>query len=141
MRKLVPEVAGSVAIVCLFSASAWGQYVYPAPTIRFQQAQPIAGSTPVPMGDPLYKPAVRTPIGTVVGNFLRAELHDGERPVGIVTLKDFNKTVAIPLEHLRFDPVSRQVLTDLTWNEVATMPSGIRLRDSRCYPYGCSGPG
>jgi hypothetical protein len=142
MHKPIAQFAGSVAVMCLLSAPAFAQYVYSVPPIPFAQAQPITGSTPVDIGDPFYKPVVRTPTGAVVGVFLRAELHDGQRPVGIVTLKDYNKTVAVPLERLRFNPAGREVLTDLSWEQVATMPSGVRLRDSRCYPYGCpSGEG
>jgi hypothetical protein len=137
MRKLLTTVTGSVAVALLFSAPASAQYVYGPPPIAFNQAQPIVPGMPlVPPDDLFNKPPVRTPLGSIVGNFLRTEIHDGERPVGIVTLKE-NKTVAVPLEHLRFYPATGEVLTDLTWQEIATIPSGIRLRDSRCYPFGC----
>jgi hypothetical protein len=142
MRKLLTTVAGSVAVALLFSAPASAQYVYAPPSITFAQAQPIVPGMPlVPPDDPFNKPAVITPFGTVVANFLRTEVHDGAQPVGVVTLKDFNKTVSVPLEHLRFDPARAVVLTDLTWQEIATIPSGVRLRDSRCYPFGCPTPG
>jgi hypothetical protein len=70
-----------------------------------------------------------------VGYFRRIEVHDG-RPMGIVTLKDAERTVAIPLERLRFYPAGRMVVTDLNWFQVNTIPSGIRYKDSPGYPFG-----
>jgi len=122
MRKLLAGVAGSVAVVWLFSAPASAQY-YGPPPIAFAQAQPL-DPTPVSPADPFYKPPVRTSIGAIVGNFLRIELHDGRRPMGIVTLKDANRTIAVPLEHLRLDPPTGEILTDLSWGELNSIPSG-----------------
>ncbi len=123
MRKLLATVAGSVAVVWLFSAPASAQYAYGPPPIAFDQAQPL-DPTPASPADPLYKPPVRTPIGAIAGNFLRIEIHDGNRPMGIVTLKDANRTVAVPLQHLRIDPPTGEILTDLSWNELNSIPSG-----------------
>jgi hypothetical protein len=125
MRKLLTGVAASVAVAWLFSAPAFGQYVYGQPPIAFDQAQPIdPGAPPVNPDNPLDKPPVITPIGTIVGNFLRTEIHDGVRPVGIVTLKDPQRTIAMPLERLRFDPATGAILTDMSWTEVHLIPSG-----------------
>src|SRR5215831_10630534 len=121
MRKLF-LIAGSVAIACLAYSPASAQYVYGPPPIAFDRAQPL-DPTPVRPDDPLYKPPVVTPIGSIVGNFLRIEVHDGVRPVGIVTLKE-NKTIAVPLEHLRLDPATGAILTDLSWNQLASIPNG-----------------
>ena len=121
MRKLLATVAGSVAVVWLFSAPVSAQYVYGPPPIAFDRAQPL-DPTPVSPADPLYKPPVLSPIGSVIGNFLRIEIHDSG-PMGIVTLK-VNRTVAVPLAHLRLDPATGAILTDMTWNEMNSIPSG-----------------
>ena len=114
------------------------QFQYPLPprTITFDQAMPLAAATPVNLESGLFKAPVRVlPTGSTVGYFRRIEVHDG-RPMGIVTLKDAERTVAIPLERLRFNPAGRDVLTDLNWFQINTIPSGIRYKDSPGYPFG-----
>src|SRR5262245_52737047 len=138
MRNLMTTVAGSVAVVLLLAAPASAQYVYGpvygAPPVAFSQALPITGQVPEQIAALIFRPPVRSPLGTVIGRFARVELHDGELPVGIVTVRDHNRTVSVPLDRLRFDPVGGQVLTDMSWNEMALMPSGRRLPESRCHP-------
>jgi hypothetical protein len=139
MRNFVAGIAGTV-ITCGFltaAVPALGQYIYnPPPPVPFTQGQPLTGSTPVPTDGPLYKAPVVSPTGTVLGNFLRIEVHDGERSMGIVTLRDPYRTVAVPLERLRLDPAGGAVLTDLSWDQIHTIPSGIRDRGSPYYPFG-----
>jgi len=96
---------------------------------------PLATATPVTSESGLFKATVRIQTGSAVGSFRRIEVHDG-RPMGIVTLKDAERTVAIPLERLRFNPASREVVTDLNWSQLNTIPSGIRYKDSPGYPFG-----
>jgi hypothetical protein len=127
LRDLIAGVAGSVAVAWLLSgASAFGQLQGPPPgwTFTFAQGQPIGGNTPVTEDNGLFKAPVRTPLGSSAGYFVRIEMRNGERPVGIVTLNDRYRTVAIPLERLRFNPAGREVLTDMNWMQVVTMPSG-----------------
>ena len=121
MRKLF-LIAASVAVACLAYSPVSAQYTYGRPPIAFDRAQPL-DPRPVTPDDPLYKPPVVTPIGAIVGNFLRIEVHDGVRPVGIVTLKE-NKTIAVPLEHLRLDTATGAILTDLSWNQLSSIPNG-----------------
>jgi hypothetical protein len=123
MRKLLVRIAGSLAVACLAYAPASAQYVYAPPPIAFERAQPL-DPAPASPADPFYKPPVRTPVGAIAGNFLRIEVHDGRRPMGIMTLKNVNKTIAVPLEHLRIDTATGEILTDLTWNELVSIPSG-----------------
>ncbi|HYM18364.1 MAG TPA: hypothetical protein VEU06_07370 [Micropepsaceae bacterium] len=122
MRTLILGVAASVAVVCVLSAPVSSQYVYGPPPIAFDRAQPLDPTLVRPDG-PLNKPPVVTPTGAIVANFLRIEVRDGARQVGIVTLKE-NKTIAVPLEHLRLDPATRAIVTDLSWRQLVSIPSG-----------------
>jgi hypothetical protein len=127
MSKFIGGVAGSVAIAWLLSvAPALGGLDGPPPgwTYTFAQAQPIGTGTAVIADNGLRRAPVRTPLGSTAGHFVRIEMRDGQRAVGVVTLRDSNKTVAIPLERLRFNPTGREVLTDMSWMEMNTMPSG-----------------
>src|SRR5262249_24551210 len=128
MSKFIGGVAGSVAIAWLLSvAPALAGLHGPPPrwTYTFSQAQPIGTGTAVTADNGLRRAPVRTPFGSTAGYFVRIEMRDGQRSVGVVTLRDSNKTVAIPLERLRFNPTRREVLTDLSWMEMnTTMPSG-----------------
>jgi hypothetical protein len=131
MRKFVFSVAGSVAVVSLFSATlAFGQLRGPPPgwSFAFAQSQPIGGATPVTDDNGLLRAPVRSPLGSTLGYFVRVEMRDSVGPVGIITLTVPNRTVAIPLERLRFNPARREVLTEMSWMEVATMPSGTMDR-------------
>jgi hypothetical protein len=126
MRKFVFGVAVSVAVASLFSASlAFGQLHSPPSgwAFTFAQSQPIGAATPVTDENGLLRATVRSPLGSRLGRFLRIEMRDNGA-VGIVTLFVPVRTVAIPLEHLRFNPAKREVLTEMNWFEVNTMPSG-----------------
>jgi hypothetical protein len=126
MRKFVFGVAGSVAVGSLFFTTvAFGQLHSPPPgwTFTFAQSQPIGASTPVTDDNGLLRATVRSPLGSRLGRFLRIEMRD-DGPVGIVTLFVPSRTVAIPLEYLRFNPAKREVVTERNWLEVSTMPSG-----------------
>jgi hypothetical protein len=131
MRKFVFGVAGSVAIASLFPTTvAFGQLLGPPPgwTFTFAQSQPIGASTPVTDDNGLRLATVRSPLGSRLGRFLRIEMRDSGRPVGIVTLFVANRTVAIPLERLRFNPAKREVVTEMGWMEANLNPSGIPNR-------------
>ncbi len=150
-KFMIAGAAGSLALGwALFAASAASaqyqnpspyppptQFQYPPPpgTITFDQAMPLAGTTPVTSESGLFKAPVRIPTGSTVGYLRRIEVHEG-RPMGIVSLKDAGRTVAIPLERLRFNPAGHEVVTDLNWFQVNTIPSGIRYKDSPGYPFG-----
>jgi hypothetical protein len=115
---------------------AAAQFYGPPPpgTIRFNDAQVINREAGADGG--LFNAPVRDPNGTVLGYFRRIEVHDGNQPVGVVTLKDYNRTVAVPLERLRFYQPGREVLTDMSWLEMNYIPSGRRPTESPYYPFG-----
>jgi hypothetical protein len=136
MRKFMAGITGGVVVgFMLSSAAAMAQLHTPPPlwTFNFNQAQPIDGNAPVPFERSM---PVRTPLGSIVGYLRRIETHDGDVPVGIVTLTDANRTIAIPIERLRYNPARREVLTDMSWREVNVISSGIRDRDSPYYRFG-----
>jgi hypothetical protein len=131
MLKFVFNVVGSVAVASLFSTTvAFAQLHGPPPgwTFTFAQSQPIGANTPVTDDNGLRRATVRSPLGSRLGRFLRIEIRDSGRPMGIVTLFVQNRTVAIPLERLRFNPAKREVVTEMGWTEVNLAPSGIPNR-------------
>lgn|SRR5215471_3378400 len=138
----VMRIAASVAVasVILTAVPAAAQFYGPPPpgTISFTDAQVInreAGAD-----GSLFNAPVRDLNGVTIGYFRRIEVHDGSQPVGIVTLKDYMRTVAVPLERLRFyQPAyqpGRAVLTDMSWLEMNYLPSGRRPTESPYYPFG-----
>jgi hypothetical protein len=78
---------------------------------------------------------VRTPSGSKVVNFQRIEIKR-RNAHGVGTAETY-RTVAIPLDRLRFNPAGREVLTNMSWLEANTaVPSVRRAKGSRWYPYG-----
>jgi hypothetical protein len=141
MRKFMAGIAGSVTVACLLSGAgpALGGLQNPPLgwTFTFAQARSIGGNTAVTSESGLANAPVRTPRGYTVGHFVRIEIQDGDTPMGIVTLNEAYRTVAIPLDRLRFNPAGREVLTDMSWLDANTaVPSGRRAKGSRWYAYG-----
>jgi len=140
MRKIMADIVGSVTVAYLLSGAgpAFGRLQNPPLgwTFTFAQAQPIAGNRAVTAEGGLVNAPVRTPRGSTVGHFLRVEIQDDETPMGIVTLNEVYRTVAIPLNRLRFNPAGREVLTDMSWQEVNIITPGRRPKGNRWYPYG-----
>lgn len=60
--------------------------------------------------------------GNLVGNFRHMTLQDGGIPEAVITLNDM-KTVAVPDQHLRYDPAANVVVADLTYNQMEGMPA------------------
>jgi hypothetical protein len=137
MLKFTAGISGAAVVgLMLSSTPASAQLLNPPPlwTFNFGQAQPIDGNAAVPDG--MLNTPVRTPLGSTVGYLVRIEKQDGDIPVGIVTLNVTNRTVAIPIERLRYNPARREVLTDMSWQEVNVIPSGIREKGSPYYRFG-----
>ena len=140
MRKLLVGAIGSMSVAWLVLGSGpafaglqgppWGW------AFTFDTARVIGENTPVTAESGLANAPVRTPGGTTIAHFVRIEIQDGEMPMGIITLDEVHKTVAVPLERFRFNPAREEVLTDLSWHEAILIPSGRRPKDSPWYPYG-----
>jgi len=143
MRK----VMAGVAVACLLSGivPALGQVQFQNPpppgTITFDKTSPFSASQPLNSDLRLFKAPVKSPTGSTVARFLRVEMHDGETPVGIVNVTDANRTIAVPLERLRFNPAGGEVFTDMSWHEINSISPGIREKSSRWYPFGRPPPG
>jgi hypothetical protein len=60
--------------------------------------------------------------GNMVGTFQHMTLQDSGRPEALITLSD-NKTVAVADQHLRFDPMARVVVADLSFGQMDSMPA------------------
>jgi hypothetical protein len=139
MRKFTAGIAGIMTVACLLLDAGPALAITDPPrgwTFNFAQARPIGENRTVSAERGLVNVPVRTPSGSKVGNFQRIEIQDGETPMGIVTMNETYRTVAIPLDRLRFNPRGREVLTDMSWLEVNMIPSGIRPKGSRWHPYG-----
>lgn len=139
MRKLAASVAGSVTVACLllgigpaFAGLQGPPYGW---AFNFDQAKLIGENAPVTAASGLANAPVRTALGSTIAHFIRIEIQD-EMPMGIITLDDVHRTVAVPLDRLRFNPERREILTDMSWHEVAILPSGRRSKESPWYPYG-----
>jgi hypothetical protein len=141
MYKFMAGIAGIVTVACLLAGAgpALGGLQNPPVgwTFTFAQAQSIGGNAAVTAESGLANAPVRTPRGSAVGHFVRIEIQDGETPMGIVTLNEAYRTVAIPLDRLRFNPARREILTDMSWLQANTaVPAGRRAKGSRWHPYG-----
>jgi hypothetical protein len=132
MQKFMAVIMGSIAVGWFLSGPppAFGQLHNPPLgwTFKFGGAQPIDGNTPAATSNGLINAPVRTPLGSTAGYFLRIEARENEGAMGIVTLSQQARTVAIPLERLRFNPAGREVLTDMSWMQVSTMSSSNMAR-------------
>jgi hypothetical protein len=70
----------------------------------------------------LFNAPVEDPTGYVVGHFRRVTFQDEGRPEAVITLHN-NKTVVVPQEYLQFDPDRGAVLSDLSYDELLSMPA------------------
>ena len=105
-------------------------------SFTFDTAKAIGENTPVTGKNGLANAPVRIASGTTIAHFVRVEIQDDEMAMGIITLDELHRTIAVPLERFRFNPAREEVLTDLSWQEAVMIPSGRRPKDSPWYPYG-----
>ena len=140
MRTLESGIAGIVAVAWLLSGAGPAFAGFQNPpygwAFTFDQAKVIGENTPVTARSGLSNAPVRTSGGTTIAHFVRIEIQDGDMPMGIITLDEAHKTIAVPLERFRFNPAREEVLTDLSWHEAILIPSGRRPKGSSWYPYG-----
>jgi hypothetical protein len=49
----------------------------------------------------------------------------GGRLAAVITLNGSRRTIALPIEHVRFDHDRRIVIADMTARQIDTIPSGL----------------
>jgi hypothetical protein len=132
--------AGSVTVVCLLSVAGPAFAGLQNPpygwTFTFDQAKLIGANIPVTAESGLANAPVRDARGSIIAHFVRIEIQDDVMPMGIITIEDVNRTVAVPLDRFRFDPTRQEVLIDMSWHEVNMLPSGRRAKGSPWYAFG-----
>jgi hypothetical protein len=140
MRKFVAGIVGSVTVACLLPVTSPAFAGFQGPpygwAFTFDQAKIIGENTPVTAENGLSNAPVRTSLGSTIAHFVRIEMQDGVMPMGIITLDEIHRTIAVPLDRFRFNPERREILTDMSWHEAILMPSGRRLKGTPWYPYG-----
>jgi len=72
----------------------------------------------------LFNAVVVDARGLPVGHFRRVENKDPGYDAAVVTLNDPQRTISLPIEHIRFDPNTGVIIADLTSNEIHSFPSG-----------------
>jgi hypothetical protein len=73
----------------------------------------------------LFNAPVLDSAGLPVGHFRRVEIKEPGYPAAVITLNTVNRTISLPIEHVRFDPNTGVVIADLPASLIFGVPSGF----------------
>ena len=140
MRESAARLVASISAACLLfgAGSAFAGLQGPPYgwAFTFDRAKIIGENTPVTAANGLANAPVRTSRGSMIAHFVRIEIQDDAMPMGIISLDDVHRTIAVPLDRFRFNPERQEILTDVSWQEAMLIPSGRRPKGTPWYPYG-----
>jgi hypothetical protein len=77
----------------------------------------------VNVNDELFNMPVIDAAGYRVGHFRRVEIKDPGDVVAVITLNGSRRTIAVLIEHVRYEPGTRLIIADLTTGELDRTPS------------------
>jgi hypothetical protein len=80
------------------------------------------------VNDELFNTPVIDSAGYRVGHFRRLEIKEPGDLVAVITLNSSRRTISVLTDHVRYEPGTDLIITDLTTREMDRIPSG--------FPYG-----